>query len=114
MAQSALTYSQGSLKLIAGLTEDGYEIVIEGQLFCTSLIGDNSVVLANHFTVQRKNTLAPKIIRFGITNFEFVGNKFREDGNGGRDLGILALDLPNIDIEIEKLHNYEESVKMIN
>ena len=63
-------------------------------------------------TVKRHIDCAPRLLKFGIANFKFLGNRWREHPTGG-DRGILAISLPHSEVEIHQLPNYDETIRLI-
>ena len=117
MASCILNDNQASLfkcfnnddevKSIRGITKENDEIIIEGNILITYFNLSDMVVLANSMTLKKKARGELQSVRFGITNFEFLGNEWKEygGGSGGRD--ILVINLLDIKIEIHIIQDYK-------
>ena len=117
MASCILNNNQASLfkcfnnddevKSIRGITKENNEIIIEGNILITYFNLSDMVVLANSMTLKKKARGELQSVRFGITNFEFLGNEWKEYGgcSGGRD--ILIINLLDIKIEIHIIQDYK-------
>jgi hypothetical protein len=113
---------ENSFTSVKGVTEDGEEFLLEGRLLYTNSnihsTQDGSTIdivfIANNLKFTKLGSEAVKLVRFGITNFEYFGNKLREYPNGGGAWDILSVNLGDKTIEIHKVPDHKvimESVK---
>jgi hypothetical protein len=112
---------QNSFTSIKGVTKDGWEFIIGGHLSKT----------ASNFTYARSESTTidivftadivkltkyidrdVKSVKFGITNFEFLGNKFTEYPNGGA-LDTLSVTLGDNTVEIHAVKDYKIITQLI-
>lgn len=104
-----------SIKLIKATIKDNFELLIEGNLFWTAInhqlkANENRiemVILANSMMYGKRDVDSLTSIKFGITNFEFLGNKLTPYKNGGGSLDVLAVNLGNKIIEIHEVPNHK-------
>lgn len=116
---------QEKITKITGTTENGDSIEIEGQLFWTkfditttteaskSVTNINIIVYASNMNFKTKYLNKIRMLKFGITNFNYVGNKTRFKSNGGMDIGILEITLPQGTIQVHQIDGYSEIIKLI-
>ncbi|MCK4822029.1 hypothetical protein KA005_40070 [bacterium] len=117
MASCIVTDNQASLfkcinnddevKSIRGITKENDELIIEGNILITYFNFSDMVVLANSMMTKKNAIGELESVRFGMTNFEFLGNNWKEysDGSGGRD--ILLINLLDRKIEIHVIQDYK-------
>jgi hypothetical protein len=106
---------------IQGITKDNIEFTLGGQLHYTQFRERNStdehnlnmVILASEMTCKRTTINPFQSVRFGITNFEFMGNKFKEYENGGAGLDILTINIADRRIEIHEIPNYKHTIETV-
>ena len=101
------------IKSIKGITKENDEIIIEGNILITYFNLSDMVVLANSMMLKKNVTCELESVRFGITNFEFLGNKWKEYSGGRGGLDILVVDLPDIKIEIHVIQDYRSIMQSI-
>lgn len=107
------------IRSITAVTKDG-DALFQGQILSTQFTDHTTteghtismVVIATEMIVGTHIGHTPKELRCGITNFEFIGNRWREHTTGG-DLGILSINLPEGEVQIHQLANYDERIKSI-
>ena len=87
------------VRMIQGFTQDNEEFTLEGKIFITFFNMSRLVVLANIIISKKNNSESLELIKFGITNFEFFGNKWKEYGDGRRGLDILTINILDSTIE---------------
>jgi len=107
-------FSNGDeIKSIKGITKENEEIIIEGNILITYFNFSDTVVLANSMTLKKKARNELQLVRFGITNFEFLGNKWKEYGGGSSGRGILDINLSDKKVEIHIIQNYKSIMQSI-
>ena len=107
------------IKSIKGITENNDEFLIEEHVFCTSISPDlNSSeiiisVRAGSLKYESKQGDIFSSARFGITNFEYHGNKHTEYRNGGGAWDILSVNLGDKTVEIHELAEYKIIIESV-
>lgn len=110
-----------SIQSISGVTSKGKEFLLEGRLLYTHFSDRvtrqehtiSMVTIASSITVKRRIEGVPRLLKFGITNFEFIGNSWREDADGDGGLRVLATNLPDGKIAIHELDDYKDTIESI-
>jgi hypothetical protein len=101
---------------VKGVTKGGQEFLLEDQLLLTSSNIQYSakdgttidiVFIASSMKFTKPQSEAVKLVRFGITNFKFFGNKLREYPNGGGAWDILSVNLGEKTVEIHEVQNHK-------
>jgi hypothetical protein len=102
---------------IEGDIADKGEIITEGPIWLTKIAIDGQSItakfLASKLTFKDKKDGETRLIHFGVTNFEYLGNKIKDDGRGGGSLSILEILLPDANIEIHQIEGYDSNIKTI-
>jgi len=108
-----------AIKSIKGITKENDEFLLEEHILGTSVSplwnSDESSMelIAGSLRYGKRQSNACTSVRFGITNFEYVGNKLREYPNGGAG-DILSLNLGDKIVEIHEIQDHKlimESIK---
>jgi len=117
----SILQKENSVVSIKGDIKDT-ELTIEGQIFLTNTnihttttgITIDIIIIASSMKVVGHRTEFTDSVRFGLTNFEFYGNKYREYPNGGGAWDILSVNLEGKLVEIYEIQNHKfimESIK---
>jgi hypothetical protein len=108
------------IKLIKGVSKENDELLLEKDIWCTNidtLWNSNELsVLLSGGSLKNEKTRSefPTSVRFGITNFEYLGNKWREYGNGGGYRDILSVNLGTKNVELHQVRDYTNIMELIN
>lgn len=71
------------------------------------------VFIANSLKFTKPQSEAAKLVKFGITNFEYFGNKLREYPNGGGAWDILSVNFGDMSIEIHEVQDHKTIMKSV-
>jgi hypothetical protein len=108
------------IKSIAGITQNNENFLIEEHIFCTGVspVWDSGEikmsVRGGSLKYESKQDDIFSSARFGITNFEYHGNKHTEYPTGGGAWDILSIHLGDKTVEIHEVPDYKiiiESIK---
>jgi hypothetical protein len=102
-----------AIKSIKGITKENDEFLLEEHIWCTNVNprwnSDESTmaVIAGSLRYRKRQSDTLTSARFGITNFEYFGNKLREYPNGGGAWDILTVNLGDKSIEIHQVKDHK-------
>lgn len=109
-----------AIKSIKGITRDNSEFLLGKHIWCTNVspiwnsAESTMAVLTGSLKYWKKQSDAIASVRFGITNFEYSGNTYREYPNGGGTWDdILSVNLGDKSIEIHKLQDYKAIMESV-
>jgi len=108
-----------AIQSINGITEDNDEFSIEEHIWCTSVnpiwnsYKSTMVAKAGSLIYRKKQSDTIASVRFGITNFEYSGNKLREYPNGGGAWDILSVTLGDKAIEIYEVPEHKAIMESV-
>lgn len=102
-------------------TTDGNEFHVGGQILCMNFTHHmagvsrttDALVLASEMTVTSHTEGDPRLAVFGITNFEFIGNRWKEYSTDSGGLDILEVNFGSSKVQIHKLPDYEETMRAV-
>jgi len=101
---------------ITGVTESNEQFLLKEDTVILSFSDSGKsiriVVRSKSMGVRRQINRAPKLVKFGITNFRFIGNRCIKNANRTH-LGILILNLPDSVVEIYQLPDYDEIIESL-
>lgn len=109
-----------AIESVIGTTRKGQDFILEGKILCLNFqyqMKDKEqiaymVLQANTMKVSTAASQMPKTIRFGLVNFEFMGNKIKTDGLR-TSWDILELNLEGKTVEIHKMSDNEGNLAHI-
>jgi hypothetical protein len=109
-----------SIKSLDGVTDKGDIFKLEKNVWCTSvkpkfISKESSItVIAGELLLKNNKSANISVVKFGLTNFKFIGNKKRELPNGGWSLDILILKLGGFDIEIHESDDAKNKMELVS
>jgi hypothetical protein len=106
-------YGNKSIDSIKFMTKQNEEILVGGPILITYSDYSNTIVFANKIISKKIITNKPIKTKFGITNFEYFGNKLRELPNGGSSLDILDINVGDTNFNVYQLEDYKTIIKLI-